>query len=84
VAWTIEREMLSAWGKEGERGKRRTIVVTSLNVDALVAELLVVELDIVLVLAEAVEEEDVFAVVCETRGRVSPSQGKRRGRSVPS
>jgi hypothetical protein len=34
-----------------------------LDVDALVAELLVVELDVVLVAAETVKEEDVLAVV---------------------
>jgi hypothetical protein len=70
-----------ARGKEGSarEGKgeeaRRTVLIVGLDVDALVAKLFVVELDVVLVFAEAVEEEDVLAVVCG-RGRRGQEGGK--------
>jgi hypothetical protein len=51
---------LSRDGKEA----RRTVLIVSLDVDALVAELLVVERDIVLVFTETVKKEDILAVVC--------------------
>jgi hypothetical protein len=69
VAWTARQENeKSQWrwrrGREGSgRKEERTVVVVGLDVDALVAELLVVELDVVLVATETVKEEDVLAVV---------------------
>jgi hypothetical protein len=44
-------------------GRRRTLLIMRVNVDALVAELLEVELDVVLVFAKAVKEVDVLAVI---------------------
>jgi hypothetical protein len=61
--------------KGKQEGKRRTLLIMRVDVDALVAELLVVELDVVLVLTKAVKEVDVLAVVCGP-GEVSAWRGE--------
>jgi hypothetical protein len=61
--------------KGKQEGKRRTLLIMRVDVDALVAELLEVELDIILVLAKAVKEVDVLAVVCGP-GEVSAWRGE--------
>jgi hypothetical protein len=60
------REAGQSKGGKKRRGarKRRTLLVVSVDLDRLVAVLAEVELDVVLVLLEAVKEEDGLAVVC--------------------
>jgi hypothetical protein len=68
LVWSTASEERRVSQKAGRReekqGRRRTLLVVSVDLDGLVAVLAEVELDVVLVLLEAVKEEDGLAVVC--------------------
>jgi hypothetical protein len=64
------------WAKKvWEKGKRRTLLIVRVDIDALVAELLEVELDVILVLAKAVKEVDVLAVIWRGSQRLEKEKG---------